>query len=977
MDSPGWLTIIDSTGFHTVRILLSILWQSSILLGMVAILAYILRRKKESVRYTLWVAAILIIPILPLLTFGVAKIGTPRKELSVIPAYSIPQVNVVQSPVESRAPVPREPQNDAQNELNGESLDSFISPSILPVTTQERSQNTYRTSITDYPWALAFSGYIIGVAMFLLLIIIGRLRIRNWIVSGYAVMDPHIIEIFQGVRERLKISREIVIIENEHIPAPLTCRTFKPVIILPTGFFRNKSENDLLAVAVHEISHIKRNDVVIFSLLSLVKAVFFFHPLVWLATHQASYLAEIACDNAVVDYTKESASYAKMLTMIAENLPERAFSIELAAGIIFSKSSFFHRIEAILHNHGEKIRRLSRLALAGTVLASIISLVIALSFPIGYARETGEMVTFSGKVTYNFEPVPGAVIYFNDQEMGFVEKVGKTDKTGSYTFEIESSVLSGWERLQPAVIAYSPKYSLGWQQIFFTTLLDNIDIQLNDPLSIEGTIKDTSGNPVRGVEVVANKLWYNPFSVMIQQISFHKNNIIPLISKTDKNGYFVLNNLPPGITGFFKVHRKGYADELYRLDNSFGSKVIITLKPENRIEGKITYRDSGAPAKNLKVIFPPLMIEDTTDKNGFYSLPNMPEYPVSIYVISDVEDKGIVAIKENIPLKSGETLTGIDFTLVQGGIITGRVIDEDTGEPIKNHRIGYYIYERFINTTEPAISYTTTDETGAFRFQSIPGKACVVTTAPDGYEHGLMKKEVDVVEGETVTVDNFLFKKSDMLQGIVQTKDGKPVAEAIIVINGGINILSGKDGIFNLRGFVNGEKLILWAIHPELKVRGVNDIEFTHNGEANIICEPFETTSITGRVIDFNDKPVPYASIAFFRQIHNNMGVKKAWTLTDRNGIYNIDELIIGDAYNILAGKKGYCTPIFINDENIFTARENMPPLKDIILPKAERILEGTITDSEGNPIFGAVISEIGMSGYRTAITDAKGNYFL
>jgi len=330
------------------------------------------------------------------------------------------------------------------------------------------------------------------------------------------------------------------------------------------------------------------------------------------------------------------------------------------------------------------------------------------------------------------------------------------------------------------------------------------------------------------------------------------------------------------------------------------------------------------------------------------------------------------------------------------GIITGRVIDEDTGEPIKNHRVGYYIYiyiyEHFINTTDPALCYTTTDETGTFRLRTFPGKACIVTTAPDGYVHeDSIKREVEVVEGETVTVDAFLFKKSPLLQGIVQTNDDRPVSEAKIMITykrpgsigtTRINTLSDKNGIFNLRGFKNGEQLILRAIHPELKVRGINDIEFTPDAETNIICEPFETTSITGRVIDFDDKPVPGASITLFQQTPNNMsigGVHAAWTLTDRNGIYTIDGLIIGDAYNTRAEKKGYATPIFISDEYNFTAIKNMPPHKDIILPKTDRILEGTVTDSEGNPVFGALVEEAsdGMSGYPMTRTDAEGNYLL
>ena len=53
-----------------------------------------------------------------------------------------------------------------------------------------------------------------------------------------------------------------------------------------------------------------------------MRAVLFFHPLVWLACRQVSALAEeTACDDAVLDATGEPLSYAKMLARLAERFP--------------------------------------------------------------------------------------------------------------------------------------------------------------------------------------------------------------------------------------------------------------------------------------------------------------------------------------------------------------------------------------------------------------------------------------------------------------------------------------------------------------------------------------------------------------------------------------------------------------------------------------------------------------------------------
>ena len=74
------LAELDSVRFLAISTFLSVLWQSSIVLVVIGILTYILRRKKESLRYSLWVTGILVIPVLPLLTWEPQKLELLRLE---------------------------------------------------------------------------------------------------------------------------------------------------------------------------------------------------------------------------------------------------------------------------------------------------------------------------------------------------------------------------------------------------------------------------------------------------------------------------------------------------------------------------------------------------------------------------------------------------------------------------------------------------------------------------------------------------------------------------------------------------------------------------------------------------------------------------------------------------------------------------------------------------------------------------------
>lgn len=364
MNAVTFWEALDRLGFETLRVLLSVLWQSSILLAAVMLIAFALRRRRASARHALWVAALLVAPALPLLGWAASRAGTPQAQIPVMPAYSAPEVEFSPTPPVSSAPTPV--------------------PPVEPPIAQEQPQR----SLLDYPWGLAFLAYVFGAGAFLSLVTLGRTRLWAWVRRGREVEDARVAAAFQFAREHLGLARASMLMESERVLGPLTLGALRPVVLLPLGLAKTLSEQDLRAVAIHELAHVKRRDPIVLGLASLVRAVLFFHPLVWLACRQISNLAEAACDDAVLDATGEPVSYAKMLARLAEELPRRSLSTELSAGIMLSKSAFLRRVEAILSPRRVRIRKLSRLALAGTVFAILASTVLSCILPLGQRTQT-------------------------------------------------------------------------------------------------------------------------------------------------------------------------------------------------------------------------------------------------------------------------------------------------------------------------------------------------------------------------------------------------------------------------------------------------------------------------------------------------------------------------------------------------------------------------------------------------------------
>ncbi len=88
----------------------------------------------------------------------------------------------------------------------------------------------------------------------------------------------------------------------------------KPVILLPFTMVSGLSPKELEAVLAHEIAHIKRNDYIINILQSVIEALFFFHPAMWVISKSIRNERENSCDELAVAATNDKVSYLKALT---------------------------------------------------------------------------------------------------------------------------------------------------------------------------------------------------------------------------------------------------------------------------------------------------------------------------------------------------------------------------------------------------------------------------------------------------------------------------------------------------------------------------------------------------------------------------------------------------------------------------------------------------------------------------------------
>ncbi len=382
-------------GAEFARYALAFLWQSTLLFLAVGIVCRFLRNRPARVRCLVWLSALLIAPTLPVLSNGLAAIGAPQT--SIINLRPMPDMPGIAKPL-PMANIPKPPvqPSEQQTEISQEPEAKPLSTPASTATTTEKaippvkssaplpatSASTQTTAKQPMSlWGLGLAVYLIGLILLIGWIIMGRLRLAQWTARSTAACHPVLNRAFSDARLRLDMKKCIPVLLSPDADAPVTLGIIRPRVLIPESLADELSQDEADAIALHELSHLRRRDPLSLLFTCLMRAVFYFHPLVWIVSHHISDLAEHAADEMVLEHQGTPLPYAKMITRLAEGLPLHAPCCEMAAGLLLGRKSFLGRVESILS--GRQTAALTRRGTLVLILLIAFVLVGVLALPLG------------------------------------------------------------------------------------------------------------------------------------------------------------------------------------------------------------------------------------------------------------------------------------------------------------------------------------------------------------------------------------------------------------------------------------------------------------------------------------------------------------------------------------------------------------------------------------------------------------------
>ncbi|MGL5380628.1 M56 family metallopeptidase [Clostridium sp.] len=242
---------------------------------------------------------------------------------------------------------------------------------------------------------LLFSIWICGVIFFTIKIIISALKIKKLIYLGNKIRDEKIEDLLVNLKKRLKIKNNVQIVFTKEINSPAIYGIVNTKLFLNKDLIKNVSDNELRYILLHELCHLKRNDILVSKLINLMKVIYWFNPIIIIALNTMQSDCEVACDAKVLNFIdkKENLSYGKTIINILSYSNSKATSLG-TIGMAFNKKMIKERISMIGKN---KKFGLKSIVLGGVVVLGVS--IIGLTSQKPTAELVSEEENINNKIT--------------------------------------------------------------------------------------------------------------------------------------------------------------------------------------------------------------------------------------------------------------------------------------------------------------------------------------------------------------------------------------------------------------------------------------------------------------------------------------------------------------------------------------------------------------------------------------------------
>ena len=181
---------------------------------------------------------------------------------------------------------------------------------------EARAAGSSTAAATSIDWAAVLAAlWAVGVGLQLARFALQLWQARRAVRDAEPLEDGAAPRLLNQLCAQLGVSRRPALLVSPDATSPQLVGILRPAILLPAD---GLDDAELRLAIAHELHHLKRRDLWLGLVPGAVRAVFFFHPLAWLAHREYLVSRELACDAGVLELHGASPrAYGRLLLRLA------------------------------------------------------------------------------------------------------------------------------------------------------------------------------------------------------------------------------------------------------------------------------------------------------------------------------------------------------------------------------------------------------------------------------------------------------------------------------------------------------------------------------------------------------------------------------------------------------------------------------------------------------------------------------------
>jgi RNA polymerase sigma factor (sigma-70 family) len=325
-------------------------------------------------------------------------------------------------------------------------------------------------------------------------------------------------------------------------------------------------------------------------------------------------------------------------------------------------------------------------------------------------------------------------------EKRFPSAIGRAKSDASGRFRLDAARISSATHSRIGATAIAPGYGAGWADLDPDVDQPDVEIALRPEQVIQGRLFDLHGRPAEGVTITVDAM-----GRVVRRNSISAPDGLegpgfwwagakdlpawPRPATSDREGRFTLHGVGRDLRAVLVVDDPRFAAQRIEVDMD-GASASKALEPARSLTGRVTYADTGKPAAHaLFQIFTDgkgLVHELATDDDGRFGVTPVTGDHLSVGVFAP-RGRPYLSTSKILDWPKGAIQHSLEFSLVRGIAVHGRVTEEGSGKPVPGAIVDFISVN---SRTEGATNLSETGPDGSFQTAARPGAGYLIVRGP-------------------------------------------------------------------------------------------------------------------------------------------------------------------------------------------------------------------------------------------------------